>query len=187
MNDDFGLANTYRRRLREVALDQHGFVTTEQAEEAGVPPVELRKIAARGGVANIGYGLYRFDDVDAGEHREFMEAVMRVGPGAYLTGDAVLALLGLGLVNPRRIRVATPRRVRRKLPAMVDLVHKQVAPEDVTTYDGVPAERLAKALVDCVGVVMRDRLVEAAEQGATEGYLRPSELRDVLTAVGATR
>ena len=40
-------ADTYRRRLYERAINQHGFVTTKDAEEADVPAVELRKIANR--------------------------------------------------------------------------------------------------------------------------------------------
>jgi hypothetical protein len=41
------LADTYRRRLRERALDQYGYVTTGDATDLGVPPVELRKLAGR--------------------------------------------------------------------------------------------------------------------------------------------
>ena len=39
----------YRDIVREIALDQYGYVTTKQAAEAGVPAVELPKLAARGG------------------------------------------------------------------------------------------------------------------------------------------
>jgi hypothetical protein len=57
------LANTYRRRLREVALDQYGFVTTRDAERIEVPTQELRKLEGRGGMEHLAYGLYRFDDI----------------------------------------------------------------------------------------------------------------------------
>jgi len=39
---------TYRQVLQEIARSSHGVVTTQQAREAGIPAVELRKIAARG-------------------------------------------------------------------------------------------------------------------------------------------
>lgn len=38
----------YRQTVREIALDQFGYVTTRDAANAGVPAVELRKLAARG-------------------------------------------------------------------------------------------------------------------------------------------
>lgn len=44
---------------------------------------------------------------------EFMEAVLAVGDGAHLVGDAVLALHGLADVNPARFRIGTPNRARR--------------------------------------------------------------------------
>jgi len=39
---------TYLEQLREIALDQHGFVTSAQAVAEGIPKVELPKLAARG-------------------------------------------------------------------------------------------------------------------------------------------
>ena len=49
----------YREIMREIALDHYGYVTTREAVEAGVPTVELPKLAARGGLENIAYGLWQ--------------------------------------------------------------------------------------------------------------------------------
>lgn len=40
-------AVTYRQVVREIALDNYGYVTTKDAAEAGVPAVELPKLATR--------------------------------------------------------------------------------------------------------------------------------------------
>ena len=95
------LTDTYRRRLHDQALEQYGYVTTRDAAEVAVPAVELRKLAQRGGLERVAYGLYRFEDIPRTGRDEFMEAVLRVGPEAYLSHDAVLALHDLGLANPR--------------------------------------------------------------------------------------
>ena len=42
----------YRQTVREIALDQYGYVTTRDAADAGVPVVELRKLAARGALCD---------------------------------------------------------------------------------------------------------------------------------------
>ena len=117
------LAQTYRRKLLGRAQDQYGYVTTRDADELGIPPVELRKLAQRGGLQRVARGVYRFDEVPATGHDQLMEAVLTAGPGAYLTGDAVLALHDLGLVNPRKVRVRhqaphpyTSPRFRRRHP-----------------------------------------------------------------------
>ena len=102
----------YRDVVREIALDHYGYVTTKAATEAGVPAAELPKLAARGGLKNVAYGLYRVPDVPPTEFDQFAEALLRVGKGAFLHGESVLALFGLADVNPRQIKVAVHRRAR---------------------------------------------------------------------------
>ncbi|MHB1855061.1 MAG: type IV toxin-antitoxin system AbiEi family antitoxin domain-containing protein [Acidimicrobiales bacterium] len=179
------LADTYRRRLYPRALDQYGYVTTRDAEDLAVPAVELRKIAQRGGVEHLAYGLYRFDDVPRTSRDQFMEAVLRVGPEAYLTHDAVLALHDLGLVNPRRIRVGTPRRARPRLPEYIEVVQRRLGPHDLTVYEGIPSASIARALLDCRGLVMGERLADAAREAARSGLLRRGEADRVLTELGS--
>ena len=179
------LANTNRRRLHERALDQYGYITTRDAHDLGIPAVELRKIAQRGGVDHVAYGLYRFDSVPRTGRDQLMEAVLRVGPDAYLTHDAVLALHDLGLVNPRLIRVGTPRRARPHLPGFIEVVHQRVDPAELTDYEGIPSVIVARALLDCRGLVMVDRLLDATQEAARRGLIRRSDTGRVLTELGA--
>lgn len=178
------LAETHRRQLRERALDQYGYVTSADAHELGVPAVEVVKIAARGGLKHIARGVYRFDDVPHTGRDEFMEAVLRAGAGAFLIDDAVLALHDLGLVNPRRIRVGTPKRARPALPDTIVLVQRQVDPKDLTEYEGIPATTIARALIDCRGLVMDKRLADAAREATRRGLLPKREAARVLQALG---
>jgi len=179
------LATTYRRQLHERAVDQYGYVTTRDAEELDVPDWAVRQIAARGGLTRRGHGVYRFDDVPVTGNDEFMEAVLAVGDGAHLVGDAVLALHGLADVNPARIRVGTPKRARRTLPRTIDVVPLRGEPDELTTYEGIPATTLACALRDARGRVMTDRLIAATREAAARGLLRRREANDVLTELGA--
>jgi predicted transcriptional regulator of viral defense system len=171
------LAPTYRRRLHERALDQYGYVTTKDAEELEVPAVELRKLRQRGGLDHVAHGLYRFEDIPHTDRDQFKEAVLRVGPGAFLDGDAVLALHGLGLVNPRRIRVATTGRPpRRQLPDFIELVDRpKLEEKDITEYEGIKTVTVARALLTCRGLVMQDRLLEALREAVDQGLVRRSE------------
>lgn len=178
------LATTYRRQLHERALDQYGYVTTRDADDLDIPDWAVRQLAARGGLTRCGYGVYRFDDVPVTGRDEFMEAVLAVGDGAHLVGDAVLALHGLADVNPARIRVGTPKRARRTLPETIKVVPRHDRPDDLTTYEGIPTTTLARAIRDARGVVMRDRLVAATHEAAERGLLRRREVDDVLTDLG---
>jgi predicted transcriptional regulator of viral defense system len=174
------LANTYRRQLHERALDQYGYITTRDAADLGIPPVEVRKIAQRGGLAHIARGVFRFDDIAHTGREPFMEAVLRAGDEAYLTADAVLALHDLGLVNPRRIRVGTPVRVRVALPDTIEVIKQRIEPKDLTEYEGIPATTIARALLDSRGLVMRKRLVDAAREAVRRGLMLRRDGQRVL-------
>lgn len=168
----------YREIVREIALDHYGYVTTRDASEAGVPAIELPKLAARGGLENVAYGLYRVPDVPPTAYDQFAEALLRAGEGAYLHGESVLALFGLAEVNPRRIKVAVPRRARPKLPPFVELTHVK---EDVCTtfYEGLASQSVADAVLECRGRIETARLLDAAKQARAEGLLTTSEWQRV--------
>ena len=173
----------YRRQLRDLAVPCYGYVTTTAAGKAGVPPVELRKLTRRGGLTNVTYGLYRFDDVPPTRFDQYMEAVLRVGPHAYLTHDAVLSLHDLALVNPSVIRVGTPKRTQADHPAWLEVLRQYVPPEDLTVYEAIPSTTVRRALLDCRGLVMAERLLEAAAEAADRGLLRRRERQETIEAL----
>jgi len=178
---------TYRLDLRELALDNYGLVTTGQASEAGMPAVMLRQIAARGGLVRVGHGLYRFplSEIRPTFFDSFAEAVARVGRDAYLTHDAVLALHSLGLVNPRRIRVGTPRRVRTDVGNTVQIVHRRdLSADALTVYEGIPSTTVAQALADCdrEGLMMPERLAGARREALGRGLIARREARSLEVA-----
>lgn len=164
----------YRDVVRELALDQYGYVTTRDATEAGVPAVELPKLAARGGLQSIAYGLYRVPDIPPTRYDQFAEALLRVGEGAYLHGESVLALLGLGDLNPRRIKVATSRRARPRLPTFVELAMVRGG-VSARLYEGLASQSVADALLECRGRIETQNLLDAAEQARGEGLLTTTE------------
>lgn len=168
----------YRDVVREIAYDNYGYVTTKYAKDAGVPAIELPKLTARGGLTNIAYGLYRVPDVPPTRFDQFAEALLRAGDGAYLHGESVLALFGLADVNPRRIKVAVPRRVRAKLPAFIELTQ---VPGGIrtTSYEGLASQPMAEAILECRGRIESERLLDAAQQTRQEGLLTTTEWRQV--------
>lgn len=173
---------TYRDVVREIALDHYGYVTTQDAVEAGVPAVELPKLAARGRLENVAYGIYRVPDIPPTRFDQYAEALLRAGDGAFLHGESVLALFGLADVNPRRIHVAVRRRTRAKLPSYmaVSQVREDVA---TTSYEGLESQTVADALLESRGRIERERLFDAAKQARAEGLLTTTEWRRVNKGV----
>jgi len=159
-------------------------VTTLEAAELGVPPVELRKLAVRGFLDHVARGLYRTSDLPASELDHYMEAVLWVGNDAVLSHDAVLALHDLAFANPRSIRVTTPHRVRKSDPRdEVIIVQRQVPDEQRTHYRGIPSTTVARALLDSRALIMRSRLVEAADEARKQGLVLADEYEQVTAAL----
>jgi len=175
---------TNRKQLREIALDQYGYVTTADAIALGIPPIELRKLAHRGGLSNISRGLYRFDDIAPTNLDHFQEAVLWVGKGdAHLAGSAVLALHQLAQVNPAALTVNTAHRVRRRPRADIVITHEPIAADDITTYFGIRSTTVARALRNCLTTVMRERLHIAITEARTEGLITVSDLDELTSLV----
>lgn len=173
---------TYRKALWDIAVDQYGYVTTRQAGRAGIPAVELAKLAHRGHLSNISYGLYRMNDLPTTERDTFAAAVLRVGEDAYLMGESTLALYGLASINPRLVWVGTPHRTRAKHPSWLKVIKRDLPAEKLTLYEGVPTVTVGQALLDCRGRVMTQRLIEAAQRAFEEGLV-PSGEREALLGV----
>lgn len=173
-------AMTARSRLRAPAEEHHGYVTTGDATRLGIDHAYLRSLARQGFLEHVGYGLYRFADIPLTDRSGFMEAVLLAGPGAYLIDTGTLAMERLALVVPERIRVGTNRRARVTLPRNVELVRTHHAPQDITAIEGVPTVSIPRAILDSVGRVMTDRLIDAAREANEKGLIGIGEMNSLI-------
>lgn len=174
---------TYRERLKEVADDQYGFITTADLAELKVPAVELRKLASRGKLEHVRRGVYRFPNTRPTERDDFAAALVGAGEGAFLVRDSVLALHGLALVNPTKIRVGTTRRVRHKLPPFVSVEQRDVSEDELETFEGLLTTTVAKAILDSSGIVMKERLETALKDALARGLVTKKEFFKVRKAL----
>lgn len=175
----------YRRDLWEVAAANHGVITVAAAEDAGVPAVEVRKLAARGALHRYGQGVYVHRDTPPTSLTQPAVAVALGGEGAFLQREAVLDLLGLGQFNPRSIRVGTHRRVRRTLPDWMTLEQRVDVPEeDITVYEGISATAVRRGLEDMRNRMPRERWIVLVEEAARRELIEADEA-SVLTKASA--
>lgn len=146
-----------------------------QAAAAGVPPVELPKLAEHSGLESVSYGLYRVTDLPQGDHDQYAEAVLRAGDDAYLWGESVLAFHGgLADVNPGQVTVAVTKRTRTKFPPFMRIV-RGAADEPTTLYEGIASQTVAAAILICRRRIEPSRLLAAAEHARAEGLLTTAE------------
>ena len=158
---------TLTRLLLPYAVEQHGFITTADAREAGLTAMALVMAARRGTIERIDWGIYRIPELGGDPLARFQEALLRF-PGAILTEDTALELWELADVNPRRIRVALPRkvRVRKAVPAWVELVRTTIEPEDITYHEGLAITTPGRAIVEAIRAGTPRRFVDQAIESA---------------------
>lgn len=160
----------------EIAADNHGLITSAQARQAGISNNELVQYARRGRISKVGHGIYQLSRWIPEENDVYAWATTMVGPDALLYGESVIAMLGLAPTNPNRIFVATPRRVRRKLPKSLKVEKVEgIAPS--AFYDGIPCQSAHDAILACEGKMLPERLLAATEEARKQGLISESERR----------
>ena len=132
-----------------------------------------------GRLIHIGYGVYRTTQYPPSSEDQFAAAVEEVGASAYLCGESVLALHGLAETNANYIHIASPVRVRRRLPSnyVVTKGAKGYKPEKVR---GIRSQSVADAIRSCKGLMMADRLENAANEAYRLGLLDKSECASIV-------
>ena len=112
-----------------------------------------------------------------------------LGKGSYLHGESALALYGLCPVRSYVATVAVPGRFRKRLiPAGVNVVRSSPGYHPIH-HDGIACQRPMDAIRSCIGVLERDRLMEAVDEAENRGLLLAKEaeyLRKVVADGKAT-
>lgn len=165
------------------AVDDFGLITSAEAKEIGVSNAELVQQARRGKLKRVGRGIYKMPVWPYQEAAPYAVAVKSAGPNAYLYGESVVALLGLAPVDPARMWVATPNRIRRNLGEGVRLVERR--PSDlVAHYEGIPSQPAADAIKTAANTMGRSRGLQAAEEAERMGYISHSEKERLMKELG---
>ena len=161
---------TYLEHLREIALDQHGLVTTSQAAKEGVPPVELRKMLARRRLERVAHGVYRIPQTPSSEYDQYQLAVLWTGdPNACLSHESALEAWAITDIIPNQIHVTVPRRrrVRRKGGQGYVVHHEDLRPDQKTWWEGIPITTVPITIEQCIAAGTQTYLIkQALERGA---------------------
>jgi predicted transcriptional regulator of viral defense system len=163
-----GVPGANYNALMEIAVDQYGYVTTENAAAVGVVADRLRTMAKRGLLVRIAYGLYRVDAVPMTGLEEYMEAALWPHGGGVLSHDTALDLHDVCYINPAKIHITVRKdlRITRKVPSLFVLHHRDLDARDLTYHEGIPVVTVARAIRDCneryVGTHLLDQAITNA-------------------------
>ncbi|MGH7506250.1 MAG: type IV toxin-antitoxin system AbiEi family antitoxin domain-containing protein [Longimicrobiales bacterium] len=154
--------------LLDFAAGQYGYVTTADARALGIDPDRLRTMARRGTIEPIAHGLYRIPAVPATGLDQYMEATLWPHGGGVLSHDTALDLHDLCDVNPAKVHVTVPARLRinREIPAAFRLHFRDLTDDDVTRHEGIPVVMPLRAIQDGIEAHLGNHLIEQAIESA---------------------
>jgi len=158
-------------RLREVAIDQHGFITARQAKDEGINPVELVKLTARGRLERVAHGVYRVPQVPGSRWDNWALAVLWTGvPEACLSHETALAAWDITDINPDQIHVTIPKnkRLRRSGGDTYVIHHANLDPSQRTWFEQIPITSIPTTIADCIDWGVPTYLIKQALE-RTEG------------------
>jgi len=169
-------------KIYEIAADHYGLITTDEAKVIGIANIELVKLAHRGKLQRLGHGLYRLSRYIPTSYDAYAEAVKMAGPDAYLYGESVVALHGLIPTNPSYIHVASPTRIRKKLPGHIHII-RICRHEIKVCFEGIPSQRAFNAFRVCIGSIMNERLIEAIHEARRIGIITASDEKSLMKEI----
>ena len=171
-------------RLREIALDQHGFVTARQAEGEGINPIELVKLTSRGRLERAARGVYRVPQVPGSRWDNWALAVLWTGvPEACLSHDTALAAWDISDINPDHIQLTLPKgtRLRRAGGERFVLHYANLDSRQRTWFEQIPITDVPTTIADCIDWGVPTYLIKQAfERTAGTSMLLDRE-RESLT------
>jgi predicted transcriptional regulator of viral defense system len=178
-----------RDELWDIATAQHGFVTAQQATEAGIGKQTLQMLVHRGTLDRAAHGVYRFPHYPVGEHDQLALAVLwtRV-PEAALSHETALDAYGISDVNPNRIHVTVGKQRRFRRAGGEDYVvhYEDLDAKQVGWWQEIPTVTPATAIAQCIAFGTPTYLLrQAIERGHAQGYLKTAQRDALAETLGA--
>jgi predicted transcriptional regulator of viral defense system len=172
-------AGPERSRLFDIASEQGGYFTAEQAAEAGYSRALLSYHAKAGSFIRVRRGLYRLREYPPSPREHVLAAWLAVGKNdAVVSHESALEILGLSDVVPDAVHITVPR-TRRNLPSIAGVkIHTSSRPldrEDKVTRDGVVMTSAARSILDAAESGSSPEQIEAAVSDALRRGLTTRE------------
>lgn len=181
------------RLLFEIAADQGGYFTAQQAHEAGFSKDLIRYHARRGKfrVLRPRTGVYRLRDFPANSDDHLWAALAATGPEAVISHESALRLHNLSDVAPRHIDLWIPYTKRWLTPKSVGrgvrlhVARKWLRPDEIAVADGLRVTTPLRTLVDVAAADTNPRqVVLGIKQALERQWITRDMLLDAARARG---
>jgi predicted transcriptional regulator of viral defense system len=181
------------RRLFSLAVEQGGYFTAKQAQEAGYGYPHLDYHVSSGNFVRVGHGLYRLSNLPPSEHDDLIRLTLwsrdRLDePQAVVSHESALVLHELSDLLPTRTHLTVPPGFRKKVPEGC-VLHKEVlTPSEVEERPGFRVTTPLRTLLDVArGDASQEQLEKAVADALARGLVRRVQLESAVRATPALR
>lgn len=167
-------------KLREIALDQHGMVTSLQAKEIGVSLPSLSYLVKNNRIERIERGIYRIPQVQSSENDRIQQALLWAGDDSVISYDTALLAWDVCDINPVRIHISVPKKRRiKKAGGDGVVIHKEdIDQKQLRWWDGMPVYSLETAIEQTINRGVSSHIVEQAiDNGTARGLITASNAK----------
>ncbi|MBI4311121.1 MAG: type IV toxin-antitoxin system AbiEi family antitoxin domain-containing protein [Chloroflexi bacterium] len=171
-----------RSGLFDLASEQGGYFTAEQARSCGFSWALLSHHAKSGRFTRVRRGLYRLREYPSSPREEVMAAWLAVGKDvAVVSHESALDMLGLSDIIPDMVHLSVPRSRRHpaQLPNVkVHTTSRLFHQEDLVVRDGVSVTSATRSILDAAEAGTAPEQIETAVAQAVErGLATAQQLR----------
>jgi predicted transcriptional regulator of viral defense system len=171
-----------RAQLFEVASEQGGYFTAEQARACGYSWALLSHHVKSGRFIRLRRGLYRYREYPSSPREDVLAAWLAVGKDrAVVSHESALDLLDLSDVIPDTAHLTVPRS-RRNLPSIpgttIHTTARPFGPSDLLHREGLVVTSATRSILDAAEAGTAPEQIELAVLQAVErGLAVPEQLQ----------
>jgi len=162
--------------LYEIAENQAGYFTNQQASSAGFSRERLSYYASTGRFIRVQPGIYRLVQFPGSSYEDLFVAWLRTGANSVISHESALALYELSDVLPGEVHVIVPRTSSRRRSG-IRLHTNRLRPDEITTRECLLVTTVARTICDVAASNLPEEQVSQAIQEALDrGLITREEL-----------
>jgi predicted transcriptional regulator of viral defense system len=162
--------------LYEIAENQAGYFTANQAREVGFSWERLSSNTKTGLFLRVARGVYRLSRFPGSAYEDLFVAWLRTGRNAVISHESALSVYELTDLLPGDIHVIAPRTASRRRKGIRQHTN-QLSPDEITYRAGLPVTTVARTIADVAVSGLADELIlQAIRESLQRGLTSQNEL-----------
>ncbi len=163
-------------RLFEIAENQAGYFTTQQARGVGFSWERLSYYVTTGRFNRVRRSIYRLVQFPGSPYEDLFIAWLKTAPNSVISHDSALYLYKLSDVLPSEIHVIIPRTGSRRRKG-IRLHTNRLDPDEVTQREGLPITSPARTIIDVAASgIAAEHIRKAIHEAIRQGLASREEL-----------